>query len=443
MRRKQNTVSATPMTAAVEKLSHDGRGIARIDGKTTFIQGALADEMITFQYTRQKKDYDEGRLLSVIKPSNHRVEPRCPHYSLCGGCSLQHLDGAAQIDEKQSLLLDLLERTGHCKPESILPPLSATPWHYRNKARLSVRYVQKKNATLIGFREKSNPRYITEIEQCPVLNARIDAQIMTLRDLLDQFEHPEEIAQIEVAAGDDDIALIFRNLSPLGAEDEKKLIEFGRVTDFRIYLQPAGPDSVYLLYPKETSEFLTYRLPEENIVFQFHPNDFTQVNAAINRLMVQRALSLLDLKPDDVVLDLFCGLGNFSLPMAKYCRKVVGIEGSEEMVKRAQMNASANGLTNTEFYCANLEDEAVFATLKGTQFSKMLIDPPRTGAMTIVKHIDKIAPKRLVYVSCNPATLARDADILVNVHGYKLVKAGVMDMFPHTAHVESIALFEI
>lgn len=443
MRRKENTRLANPVTTPIEKLSHDGRGIARVDGKTTFIQGALPDEVVTFQYTRRKKDYDEGRLLSFIKSSSHRVEPKCPHYTLCGGCSLQHLDHAVQIQEKQALLLDLLERTGHCKPDEILPPLSADPWHYRNKARLSVRYVQKKNATLIGFREKLNPRFITEIEQCPVLNASMDKQIQPLRALLDQFEHPEEIAQIEVAAGDEEIALIFRNLSPLSACDEAKLIDFGCATNFRIYLQPAGPDSVYLLYPKSSNEFLSYQLPEENIIFQFHPNDFTQVNAAINRLMVSRALSLLDLNLDDKVLDLFCGLGNFSLPMAKYCRQVVGIEGSEEMVKRAQMNAVANGLSNTHFYCANLEDESAWKSLKNEGFTKLLLDPPRTGAITVVKNIDKIAPKRLVYVSCNPATLARDANILINTHGYKLLKAGVMDMFPHTAHVESIALFEI
>lgn len=443
MRKKRNPKFTEPVTTNVEKFSHDGRGIARIDGKTTFIEGALADETVIFQYTRQKKDYDEGRLLSVVKGSNHRVEPRCPHYSLCGGCSLQHLDGPAQIHEKQALLLDLLERTGHCKPDAVLPPLTSDLWHYRNKARLSVRYVQKKNATLIGFREKLNPRYITEIDQCPVLNARMDAHIRPLRELLDKFQQPESIAQIEVAAGDDDMALIFRHLLPLSPEDQEKLIEFGKAADFRIYLQPAGPDSVHLIHPKDASEFLSYTLPEENITFQFHPNDFTQVNAGINRLMVQQAMVLLALQPDDEVLDLFCGLGNFSLPMAKHCRQVVGIEGSEAMVNRAQMNATANGITNTAFFSANLEEELNIASLKNTTFSKVLLDPPRTGAITMVKNIHKIAPKRLVYVSCNPATLARDADILVNVHGYRLTQAGVMDMFSHTAHVESIALFEV
>lgn len=440
--RKKQRLPAEPTTTEIEKFSHDGRGIARIDGKTTFIQNALPGETVSFQYLRQKRDFDEGRVISVIKSSPHRAEPRCPHYLLCGGCSLQHLDESTQIHEKQALLLDLLERIGRTQPETILAPLTSELWHYRNKARLSVRYVEKKQSALVGFREKNNPRYITEIEQCPVLNARVDAQIVNLRRMLDSFEAPHSIAQIEVAAGDDDIALIFRNLSPLSQHDEEKLKEFSDATNFRIFLQPAGPDSVFLFYPKNTSDFLTYQLPDEAITFKFHPTDFTQVNAGLNRLMVQQALSLLALEPQDVVLDLFCGLGNFSLPMAKHCAKVVGVEGSEAMVLRAGMNARDNGLENTAFLCANLEDESALLSLKQHNFSKVLLDPPRTGAMEIVKQIDKLDIDRLVYVSCNPATLARDTDILVNQQGFRLVAAGVMDMFPHTAHVESIAMFE-
>ncbi len=441
MRRKPR-LSADPVTTRVEKFSHDGRGIARIEGKTTFIQNALPDETVTFQYTQKKKDFDEGRLLSVIEPSQYRVEPRCPHYALCGGCSLQHLEGEAQIHEKQALLLDLLRRIGRVEPQKILPPLTSDLWHYRNKARLSVRYVEKKQAALVGFREKNNPRYITEIEQCPVLNARVDAEIVHLRRMLDAFESPHHIAQIEVAAGDEDIALIFRNLEPLSGYDEEKLKAFADASGFRIFLQPGGPDSVHLLYPSTVGEFLTYCLPEQGILFQFHPTNFTQVNAGLNRLMVQHALDLLQLESHDVVLDLFCGLGNFSLPIAKHCAKVVGVEGSEAMVRRAEMNAKNNGIENTDFLCANLEDELALSIVNEHQFSKILLDPPRTGAMEIVKQIDKLRPNRIVYVSCNPATLARDADILVNQHGFKLVSAGVMDMFPHTAHVESIALFE-
>ena len=442
MSRRYKRPSTIPVTTRVEKFSHDARGIARIDGKTTFIQGALPDEMVTFQYTQKKRDFDEGRVLSVSEPSAYRVEPRCPHYSLCGGCSLQHLDEQEQIHEKQALLLDVLARIGHTQPETLLAPLVSDRWHYRNKARLSVRYVEKKQSTLIGFREKHNPKYIADINHCPVINTRFDVQIASLRCMLDSLEAPQCIAQIEVAAGDDDMALVFRNLLPLSAHDEEKIREFGQASNFRIFLQPGGADSVYLFYPQDASGFLSYCLPEENITFQFHPTDFTQVHAGLNRLMIQHALNLLALESDDIVLDLFCGLGNFSLPIAKRCVKVIGIEGTETMVLRARMNASANGLMNAEFLCANLDNESVIADLKQFGCTKILLDPPRTGALEIVRQIDKINPKRLVYVSCNPVTLARDTDILVNHQGYKLAAAGVMDMFPHTAHVESIALFE-
>lgn len=441
MRQRKQRFSTEPVTATIEKLSHDGRGIARIDGKTTFIDGSLSGETVTFQYTLKKRDYDEGVVLSVIEASPQRVEPHCPHYALCGGCSLQHLDGAAQIHEKQTLLLDSLTRIGHCQPEAVLPPLTSSLWNYRNKARLSVRYVEKKQATLVGFREKKNPRYITEISQCPVLNPRVDAELVSLRQLIDSFDDPHCIAQIEVAAGDEDIALIFRNMTPLTQTDEEALQQFSQKTNFRIYLQPAGPDSVYLFYPEEAGRFLSYALPDFQINFQFLPTDFTQVNAGLNRKMVAYALDLLALDSNDVVLDLFCGLGNFSLPLARHCKMVVGIEGSDAMVERATMNATANGLTNTEFFCANLEDPAALSNVLHHPFNKLLLDPPRTGAMEIVKQIDILNPQRIVYVSCNPATLARDADILVNQHGYRMMAAGVMDMFPHTSHVESIALF--
>ncbi len=442
MRARRQRQPSTPVAATIEKFSHDGRGIARIEGKTTFIEGALPDEEITFLYTRQKSDFAEGKLATIIKASQHRVEPDCAHYALCGGCSLQHLQVDLQIHEKQNLLLDLLARIGHTQPEQILPPLTSEYWHYRNKARLSVRYVEKKQKTLIGFREKSNPRYITEIDTCSILNAKVSEQIVTLRQLLDTFSDPHCIAQIEVAAGDQDVALIFRNLSDLSSSDEEKLRQFAQTSKFRIFLQPKGVDSVYLFYPQDVEELLHYSLPEEGVDFKFHPTDFTQINAGLNRKMVALALSLLELTAEDIVLDLFCGLGNFSLPLAKHCSQVLGIEGSNTMVERASMNAKLNHLPNTEFRCANLEDETVLSQLKRYGFTKILLDPPRTGALEIVKQIHDLSPQKIVYVSCNPATLARDADILVNHKGYRLIKAGVMDMFPHTAHVESIALFQ-
>ncbi|MCR9192102.1 MAG: 23S rRNA (uracil(1939)-C(5))-methyltransferase RlmD [Gammaproteobacteria bacterium] len=440
MKRKRASKPPVIATATIEKYAHDGRGLARISGKTTFIAGALPDETVEFEYTRRKSDYDEGRVLTVLESSPERVEPDCPHYVMCGGCSFQHVAPEAQITIKQGILLELLERVGHCKPLEVLPPLNDQVWHYRHKARLSVRYVEKKAATLIGFREKKNPRYITDIHQCPVLHADVDAQIDVLRALLDGMDDKRCIAQIEVAAGDTDVALIFRNLEPLTPAAEAQLQAFGAQSQFRLYLQPAGPDSVTLFYPPDADEYLRYALPEFDVVYHFHPTDFTQVNTNINRKMVSLALKWLDLQASDTVLDLFCGLGNFSLPIAQRCARVIGIEGSDKMITRAQMNAEANQITNATFACANLEEWPMTGALvKGV--TKILLDPPRSGALAIVKQMHLIRPEIIVYVSCNPITLARDAEVLVSTHGYTLQAAGVMDMFPHTAHVESIAIF--
>jgi len=441
MKRTKAKPDATPQRAHIENLSHDGKGVARINGKATFIQGALPNETVDFQYIRVKKDFDEGRLLSVVESSNLRVDPKCPHYAMCGGCSLQHMSGQEQIHFKQDQLLDLLSRYGHTQPQQILPPVLSHHWNYRNKARLSVRFVEKKQLAMVGFRERNNPRYITEITQCPVLNAKLDADIIILRQLIDALEDKHCIAQIEVAAGDREIALIFRNLTPLNSNDESKIKLFAEQHQYKIFLQPSGPDSVYCLYPENSGEYLQYSLPQYDITFNFHPTDFTQVNAELNRAMVTLALELMDLKSSDIVLDLFCGLGNFSLPMAKYCARVIGVEGSKNMVDRAYMNAKANNLFNLDFYAANLDDIAEVERIMEQSCCKLLIDPPRSGALEIVKQIDSLNPERIVYVSCNPVTLARDTDILVHQKGYTLLKAGVLDMFPHTAHAESIALF--
>jgi 23S rRNA (uracil1939-C5)-methyltransferase len=429
-------------SAEIEKFSHDGRGIARIDGKTTFIQGALPGETVVFQYIKRKSAFDEGITLSVENPSPNRVEPRCPHFGVCGGCSLQHLSPVVQIQEKQSLFLDILSRIGHCQPESILPPLVGPIWHYRHKARLSVKYNKKAQSVWLGFRKKNLGRQVMDIGPCPILHQQVDEQINHLRELITTLDSPENIAQVEVAAGDETIALIFRNLAALSPTDEEKLTAFAQQTGFRIFLQPKGPDTVYQLYPTESNEYLQYQLPSEQITFSFYPTDFTQINTGLNRLMVPLALELLALDPRDAVLDLFCGLGNFSLPIAKHCNKVIGIEGSDAMVARAQMNATLNHLSNVEFIAANLDDERIGDLLAIYPVNKLLLDPARTGALEVVKQIERIAPQRIVYVSCNPATLARDAGILVNEKGYRMTKAGVMDMFPHTDHVESIALFE-
>ncbi|KTD64002.1 23S rRNA (uracil(1939)-C(5))-methyltransferase RlmD [Legionella spiritensis] len=442
MSRKRQRLDKTIQTGHIVSFSHDGRGIARMNGKATFIQGALPGETVLFQYSRRKTDFDEGHVTEVLEPSPYRVMPRCKHYVMCGGCSLQHLEEPRQITEKQDMLLDLLRRVGHVAPQNLLPPLSGNHWHYRHKARLSVRYVEKKQSCLVGFREKKNPRYIAEIEQCPVLHSKLDRHIIDLRRLVDSLDSLSAIAQIEVAAGDEEVALIFRNLEPLSVTDQEKIRQFAEDLQFKIFLQPGGADSVTLFYPEQADEFLYYELPAQKVRFQFHPTDFTQVNSGLNRLMVDRALELMDLNEQDVVLDLFCGLGNFSLPMARVCAHVTGIEGSDKMVLRASENARLNNIDNAEFYCANLDEINSLEKIVNFQFTKVLIDPPRSGALEIVRQIDTLKPIRIVYVSCNPATLARDTDILVNHHGYRLTSVGVMDMFPHTTHVESIALFE-
>lgn len=428
--------------ALIEKLSHDGRGLARIDGKTTFIQGALPGETVVFQLLKQKPTFDEALTLSVTIPSSHRVTPKCAHFGVCGGCALQHMDSEAQLHAKHELFLDIMERIGHCKPEALLSPLAAEHWHYRDKARLSVHVDPKTHQVSLGFREKNNPKKVVNIQQCPILNQQIEAHLPALCHLIASLSRPHTIAQVEVAAADDAIALIFRHLKSLSPSDEKKLIEFSKTTQFRLFLQAGGPATVRLFYPKDVPETLTYALPSESLSFLFHPTDFTQINAGLNRLMIPSALSLLELKPDDVVLDLFCGLGNFSLPIARWAAQVVGIEGSEHMVLRATQNAVHNGLHNAVFLSADLEKEAIFERLKTYRFTKLLLDPPRTGAYAFVQQIEKINPSRIVYVSCNPATLARDADVLVHQKGYHMLKAGVMDMFPQSAHVESMVVFE-
>lgn len=427
--------------AFVESFSHDGRGIARIDGKTTFIEGALANETVTFVYTRRKKDYDEGKILSVENPSLHRVVAKCPHYDICGACSLQHLENSQQIQVKQNLLLNLLEKYAKVAPKEVLNPLVADNWHYRNKARLSVRYVSKKNSVFVGFRERENPRLIADLHNCLILRKEVADSINKLRNLISEFSSPEVIAQIELAAGDNEVVLIFRNLAALSQADEDKLRQFSVESNFIIYLQPAGPESIYLFYPPNASQFLQYSLPEFDVTFKFKPTDFTQVNSKINKQMVAKALQFLELNQNDIVLDLFCGLGNFTLPIAKNCKSVFGVEGSEAMVSRAEMNMRDNNISNASFMACDLDKDFTDILPKFKNVNKLLLDPPRSGAFAVIKQLDNLNLDRIVYISCNPATFARDADILVNTQGYKLVSAGVMDMFPNTAHVESIALF--
>jgi 23S rRNA (uracil1939-C5)-methyltransferase len=419
-------------------MSHDGRGVTHIDGKAVFVDGALPGEEISFFYTGRSRKYDEGKICEIFQASAERVEPYCAHFDICGGCSLQHQAADRQIYSKQQTLLDNLERIGKVSPGRVLEPLTGPVWGYRNKARLGVKFVRKKGRVLVGFREKRAP-YLADIRRCEVLHPSVGERIEALAELVQGMQARERIAQIEVAVGEDVTALVFRNLDPLSEEDSTTLRDYGRSSGLHIYLQPKGPDSVGLLWPENSQ--LHYSLPEYGVDVQFLPLDFTQVNPVINHSMIQQALSLLEPEAGHRVLDLFCGLGNFTLPIAQQAEHVTGVEGEAGLVQRARDNASRNEVHNAEFHAVDLSEDPVGQGWMSQGYDRILLDPPRSGAEEMVKHIGKLGAERIVYVSCHPGSLARDAGVLVNTLGYSLEAAGVMDMFPHTTHVESMALF--
>lgn len=438
-RRRRNIRSAEAATVNVDSLAHDGRGVGRINGKTVFIDGALPGETVTFRYWQSHRNYDEGIAEEILTPSANRVTPRCAHFRECGGCSLQHLAAEQQIHHKQQILLDNLRHIGNVQPQTILPPLTGPHWGYRRKARLGVKYVLKKQKMMIGFREKRSA-LLTDVEQCHVLHPAIGQKLPQLKELLTSLDVYLHVPQIEIAVSDESTALIFRHLLPLSPADTDKLKNFGATHAYRIYTQSGGPNTVTLLWAG-TPQDLSYRLVDFNIELFFQPNDFTQVNSDINRRMVPYAIELLAPTASETVLDLFCGLGNFTLPLARRAQSVTGVEGDERLVQQAKHNAAYNQLTNVNFFAANLFEQRLTAGWAQQRFDKILLDPPRAGASEIVKEIAQFGASKLVYVSCNPATLARDASDL-GKQGYQLMQAGVMDMFPHTAHVEAIAVFE-
>lgn len=438
-RSRKPRLPVDPVVTSIESLSHDGKGVAHIDGKTIFIDGALPGEKVEFIYTSKRKSFDEGRVSKIITASADRVEPGCQHAAICGGCSLQHMSAEAQIKAKHHVLMDNLQRIGHVLPDTELKALTGPIWGYRHKARMGARYVIKKEKMLVGFREKRSG-YLAELEQCEVLHPSVGLRLRQLADLIANLSIPMKVPQIEVAIGDDTLALIFRHLEALIESDLEALAAFGQEYKMQIYLQPGGPESIHLLYPEQAQ--LSYALPEENIIIHFQPTDFTQVNPDINRAMIKQVITMLDLTKDDRVLDLFCGLGNFTLPMARHAASVVGVEGNLDLVKRARENAVANDIDNAQFHMADLMADVNAETWLSGPYDKVLLDPPRSGAKEVIPQLIKLDIKRIVYVSCHPGSLARDAGALVNEYGYRLISAGVMDMFPHTAHVESIALFE-
>jgi len=429
-----------PVLGMIESLTHDGRGVAHVGGKAVFIDEALPGEQVEFIYTEIRRDYAEGKVVRLLSRSDERVEAKCPHYSICGGCSFQHVESSAQIKIKQDLLAEQFKRIGKVEISEFWPPLTGPHWAYRRKARMGVKYVAQKNRMLVGFREKRH-QYLAEIDSCAVMHPSVGTKLMALGEMIAGLSIRSKIPQIEVAIGDKQCVLAIRVMEPPTAADQNKMSLFGREHNMTLCLQAKGPDTITPLAGEE-EVILTYTLPDHDIEFKFRPAMFTQVNYEINRHMINRVLEILALQQNEIVLDLFCGLGNFTLPMAKLAGRVIGVEGDRPLVDHARENARHNGLVNIEFYAADLTKDISDQPWAQRTYDKIVLDPSRAGASEVLPHFNQWQPKKIVYVSCNPSTLARDAGILVNELGYRLGKAGVMDMFPQTAHVESMALFE-
>jgi 23S rRNA (uracil1939-C5)-methyltransferase len=427
--------------ADIESLDHDGRGVAHVDGKAIFIEGALPGERVAYTSFRRKPTFENARADVILRASSQRATPRCPHFGVCGGCSMQHLDPFAQAAAKQRVLEDAFWHIARLRPETVLQPIVGPGWGYRRRARLTVRLVPKKGGVLVGFHEKRSS-YVAVMDSCAVLPAPISALLPPLKELAEALSIADRLPQIEVAVGDTPAALVFRILEPLTPADEDQLRAFADRHGVHVYLQTGGPDTATIFHPPQ-APWPAYRLPEFDVEVRFRPTDFTQVNHDLNRVLVRRALGLLRVRPGERIADMFCGLGNFTLPLARLGATVVGVEGSAPLIARAKENAVANGLAERiDYHVANLFEVTPERLAGWGRFDKMLIDPPREGAVELVKSFGEDAPPRIVYVSCNPATLARDAAVFVHEKGYRLAAAGIANMFPHTSHVESIALFE-
>jgi 23S rRNA (uracil1939-C5)-methyltransferase len=425
--------------ADIVDLSHDGRGVARIDGKAVFVEGALPMERVRLRVVKRRRQMDEAVLVEVLTASADRATPRCRHFGICGGCSLQHLSAGAQVTAKQRELLENLERIGSVHPERLLGALRGPEWAYRRRARLGVKYVHKKGRVLAGFRERDKP-YLADLRRCEILTEPLSLLPQDLAVLVETLGIREKIPQVEVAAGDDAAALVFRVLEAPGAPDLEKLANFGAERGLQIFLQSGGLDTVRPLRADYAP--LNYKIDGGSIVIEFGPVDFLQINRDINVSMVDAAMKLLRVNPSDTVLDLFCGLGNFTLPLARRALRVVGVEGDATLVAKARANAVRNGIGNTQFAVENLFEPNTFGGWASARYDLVLLDPPRAGASSLLATMAQWRPRRVVYISCHPGSLARDAGILVHAQGFRLTDAGVMDMFPHTTHVESIAVFE-
>jgi 23S rRNA (uracil1939-C5)-methyltransferase len=439
----------------IKSLDADARGVGHLEnedgspGKVIFVEDALPGERVSYEVKRKKKNWEAGRMVTLARASSMRVEPRCEHFGYCGGCSMQHLEPTAQVAIKQRTLEDNLWHLSKVKADNIMRPMYGPTWGYRFRARLSVRHVEKKGTVLVGFHERASS-YVADIRYCHILPPHLGGMLMPLRELIGSLSIYNQVPQIEVAVGEETTALVLRIMAPLSKKDEEIVKAFADEWGIQWWLQPKGPDSVYPYYPLDKE--LYYTLPEFGVRMPFKPTDFTQVNHQINRALVHKALGLLEVQPTDRVADLFCGLGNFTLPLATQAREVVGIEGSTVLTTRALENAKANGLSEkTTFYTRNLFEATADDLVALGRFDRMLIDPPRDGAIALAQAMAELResgkteflPQRIVYVSCSPSTLARDAGVLVHRAGYVMKKAGVVNMFPHTSHVESIGVFEL
>ena len=420
----------------INTLSHEGRGVGRVNGKTIFVHGALPGERVLARISRRRGRFDEAETVAVIEASEARIEPACPHFGICGGCSLQHMSEDHQLRHKQDVLLELLEHHAGCQPQKIAQPIRGPQWKYRRKARLGVKLVAAKGGIIIGFRERAKP-YVTDCSSCDILDPRVGEYLPALRALIQSLSIAARIPQIEIALADETAALIVRHLDPLGDGDRVALSDFAISEKFDIYLQSGGPETIVPL--SGIAAPLVYHV--DDLDMHFGPNDFIQVNAAVNEQLVTRALEYMQPQADDCVADLFCGVGNFSLPLARSAAEVIGIEGDPALIERAEYNARINHLNNCDFRTADLADPTTIAALVLGRTNKLLLDPPRTGAAELIEGLKLGSVERLVYVSCNPVTFARDAAMLHQRHGFRLLECGILDMFPQTAHFESISLF--
>lgn len=444
-RRNRKPLDTIPKELCIDSIAHDGRGVGRgEDGKVVFVDYALPGETVCYVEVANRKNFLFGTATEVLKASEHRIEPKCAVFGQCGGCVLQHLDETRQIQYKQQQLLENFKKIAGVQPESLLPPMRGDLWGYRRRARLGAKFVPKKGGLIVGFRER-NSGYIQPTSQCEVLTPEVSALLSDLRDTLQRISCNDQIPQIEITVADNATALIVRHLQTLLQDDLDVLSAFAKKNKLQLFLQPGNLQSVHPLYPQNPPA-LFYKFAEFDIKIEFLPTDFIQINSGINQQLVAQAINLLDIQEHERALDLFCGVGNFSLPMARKSAEVVGVEGDPALVKRAQHNTALNKLHNVDFHLGDLFKEGMTAVSSGDwleqKFDKILLDPPRSGAAQMVQRIPQFEASRIVYVSCGPATLARDAGVMVKQHGYRLAHLGVIDMFPHTAHVESIAVFE-